>query len=57
MTRRERALLRLLDVACDHIESELAAAGYDEVQQHPILLDKFNFLTKARKQIRKWSQE
>ena len=57
MTRRERALLRLLHIALTHIEHELYHAGPDEVAQHPLLRSKQAFVDRTRKQIRQWEEE
>jgi hypothetical protein len=54
LTNREGAMLRLLEQALTHIQSELDAAGQDEVRQHPMLADKQRFVDKARKSMLRW---
>jgi hypothetical protein len=48
----ERRLLRLLHIALRHIETELDAAGSDEVAQHPFLRAKQDFVTRTREALR-----
>jgi hypothetical protein len=50
--RELRVLRRLLETALDHINSELSAAGWDEVKQHPILRAKYDFVERARKRLK-----
>ena len=57
MTRREGAILRLLEQAIIEIQMELTAAGYDEVLGNPILKGKQQFVDRASKQIRKWKAD
>lgn len=53
-SRRERAILDLLEKAIREIEHELEAAGPDEVAQHPMLKGKQQFVDRARKRIAAW---
>jgi len=57
MTRTERRLLRLLHIALGHIISELAAAGPDEVRQHPVLRGKQDFVDRTRKALKEIEDE
>lgn len=54
LSRRERAMLDLLEKAIREVEYELEANGPDEIKTNPILMDKQRFTTRARRQIRKW---
>jgi hypothetical protein len=56
LTMTERAMLDLLELAIRQIETELEAAGPDEVKQHPMFQGKDRFVRRARKRIAKWKE-
>ncbi len=56
MTKTERAMVALLELALREIEHELEASGPDEVKQHPMLRSKDQFVRRARRRIAKWKE-